>query len=249
MKRLSLLWAVILSVMSWAHAAHEAPSSAATRPAACIPAEKNPEQHEAFLRQIQAGKVGDLLFLGDSITAGWRNGQASQIFEKAYGKYHAANFGIGGDQTQHVLWRLENGELDGIKPRVIVLIIGTNNLGGGAAPQDAASGVRCIVETIRAKLPDTKVLLLGVFPRSADPSDPMREKVRKLNELIAKLDDTHHVKYLDIGDKFLDGKGNLPREVFPDGLHPNAQGYLTWADAMQQTLDEMMKPGAPMTNP
>src|SRR5262249_29418296 len=118
--------------------------------------------HQQFLERARAGKI-DLLFLGDSITQGWGQNEA---WKKHYGPRNAANFGIGGDRTQHVLWRLDSGEIDGIAPKVVVLMIGTNNVGSNK-PEEIAEGVRAIVDKLRAKLPKSKILLLGIFPRGA----------------------------------------------------------------------------------
>lgn len=191
--------------------------------------------HESFLKR---GKqpIG-ILFLGDSITAGW--GRAKPVWDEHYGKHDPANFGIGGDRTQHVLWRIANGELDGIHPKVLVLMIGTNNI--GYPPDQIIKGDLKIVEEIHKKLPDTKLLLLGIFPRGAEPNNPARAKIKTVNAALAKLDDGKKTRYLDIGNKFLDASGNLPKEIMPDFLHPNAEGYKIWADAMQPLLDEMLK--------
>jgi lysophospholipase L1-like esterase len=200
------------------------------------------QMHEAFLKRAKEGNI-DLLFLGDSITEGWA-GRGKEVWEKNYAKLNAANFGIGGDQTQHVLWRIENGELDGIKPKVLVLMIGTNNTAGWSADQIAVADTK-IVSEIHQKLPDTKVLLLGVFPRGNDPKEPkvaaLREKIKQINLSLAKLDDGKMTRYLDIGDKFLTPDGVLTKDIMPDYLHPNAKGYQIWVDAMQPLLDEMMK--------
>lgn len=203
------------------------------------------KRHVGFMMDLKAknGKVG-VLFVGDSITDGWRNGGergGKAVFEKAYGEHDPLNIGIGGDRTQHVLWRLDAGEADGIKPKVAVLMIGTNNLGGNDN-EEIVAGVTKIVKTLRAKLPDTKVLLLAVFPRDMQPDTPNRTRIKAINAELAKLDDGGKaVKYLDIGDKFLQPDGVLPRDIMPDALHPNAKGYQIWADAMQPTLDELMK--------
>jgi lysophospholipase L1-like esterase len=194
------------------------------------------KQHESFVAIAKKGNV-ELLFLGDSITAGW-NGQKA-IWEKAFGAYQPANFGIGGDRTQHVLWRIENGELDGIKPKVAVVMIGTNNSGSDPAAA-IAKGVTKIVETIRTKSPSTKVLLLAVFPRGEKPN-PQREKLKEVNSTIAKLDDGKHVFFLDIGSKFLQQDGTLPKDVMPDFLHLSAKGYQIWADAITPKLAELLK--------
>lgn len=195
-------------------------------------------RHEGFVKIAKAGGV-DLLFEGDSITDGWRGG-GKEVWAKYYEPLHAANFGIGGDQTQHVLWRIENGELEGIKPKVVVLMIGTNNL-GNPSDEAIAGGITTIVKTLHERLPETKVLLLAVFPRSPKAEDKSRARIKHINEIIAKLDDGKTTRYLDIGDKFLESDGTLPKSIMPDALHPNAKGYQIWADAMQPLLDEMMK--------
>jgi hypothetical protein len=198
--------------------------------------------HENFVAIAKQG-TAQLLFLGDSITAGW--GGQKAIWETAFGKYSPANFGIGGDRTQHVLWRIENGELDGIKPKAAVVMIGTNNSGSDPA-EGIAKGVTKIVETIRQKSPATKILLLAVFPRGEKPStpekaNPGREKLKQVNEIIAKLDDGKKVFFLDIGSKFLEPDGSLTKEIMPDFLHLSAKGYQIWADAISPKLAELMK--------
>lgn len=196
--------------------------------------------HEQFLKRGKEGPIG-VLFVGDSITEGW--GRARDTWESHYGKYQPANFGISGDQTQHVLWRIENGELDGIHPKVVVLMIGTNNSRDTA--ENITRGDKKIIEEIHQKLPDSKLLILGIFPRGADPKNPgvaaTREKLHAVNVELAKLDDGNKTRYLDLGPKFLDAEGNLSPDIMPDALHPNAKGYQIWADNMQPLLDEMMK--------
>ena len=193
--------------------------------------------HESYVTTAKAGGV-DVLFLGDSITAGWR-GNGKEVWEKSFAAYKTANFGIGGDRTQHVLWRITNGELDGIKPKVVVLMIGTNNSG---SDDDAgiAKGVTAIVKAIHAKSADTKVLLLAVFPRGEKPN-PQREKLAKVNATIAKLDDGKSVHYLDIGGKFLKEDGTLTKDIMPDFLHLSKAGYQIWADAITPKLAELAK--------
>jgi len=213
-----------------------------------VPAEKygkdgkiNPgfiASHEKFVSIAKEGKA-QLVFLGDSITAGW--GGKKDIWEKAFGAYTPANFGIGGDRTQHVLWRIQNGELDGIKPKAFVVMIGTNNSGSDPA-EGIAKGVTAIIETIRAKQPQAKILLLAVFPRGEKASpNPGRDKLKQVNAIIAKLDDGKNVFFLDIGDKFLQPDGSLTKEIMPDFLHLSAAGYQIWADAISPKLAELMK--------
>ncbi len=192
--------------------------------------------HEDFVQIAKEGKT-QLLFLGDSITAGWAG--KKPIWEQAFGAYQPANFGIGGDRTQHVLWRVQNGELDGIKPKAVVLMIGTNNVSFDAA-EGIARGITKIVGTIREKLPEAKVLLLAIFPRGEKPN-PDREKIQQINASIARLGDDKHVFFLDIGAKFLEPDGTLPKELMYDSLHLSDKGYQVWADAITPKLAELMK--------
>jgi len=196
--------------------------------------------HDKYVAIAKEGK-GQLLFLGDSITAGWA-GKGKEVWAKSFTQWQPVNFGIGGDRTQHVLWRIENGELaDTFKPKACVLMIGTNNVGGDSA-EAIAKGVTKIVETIRTKTPNTKILLLAVFPRGEKASpNPGREKLAQVNKIISKLNDDKHVFYMDIGAKFLQPDGTLPKDIMPDLLHPNEKGYEIWAEAITPKLTELMK--------
>jgi lysophospholipase L1-like esterase len=192
-------------------------------------------RHEAFLKRAKEGKC-DLLFLGDSITEGWGN---NAVWKKSYAPRQAVNFGIGGDTTQNVLWRILNGELDGLAPKAVVLMIGTNNFGlHGDTPADVAKGVAAVVKTLREKLPSSKILLLGVFPRDEKPGTGGRKKILELNAELAKIEG---VSFLDIGPKFLAPDGTLPKEVAPDFLHLSEKGYQIWADAIEPALSKILK--------
>jgi lysophospholipase L1-like esterase len=210
------------------------------------PVMKDKGRHDKFVEIAKRGRV-DVLFLGDSITDGWGGeghsprAKGTEIFEKEFIPLKAANFGIGGDRTQHVLWRLQNGELEGIQPKVVMLMIGTNNSNGkDNTSEEIADGITAIVKEIHKRSPKTKVLLLGIFPRGPKPN-PQREKIKKVNEIIAKLDDGGKtVKYLDIGPKFLQEDGTLPRDVMPDYLHLSPKGYQIWADAVKGPIMELL---------
>jgi lysophospholipase L1-like esterase len=192
--------------------------------------------HESFLKRDAQGPIG-LLFMGDSITHRWENAQ--DIWQKYFGQYNPADFGIEGDKTQNVLWRFENGELDNIHPKVVVLLIGTNNIGYPAA--DIVKADTKIVREIHRRIPNTKVLLLGILPRGADANDPVRAKIKSVNAELSKLDNRRNTRYLDFGDKLLDPNGNITKEMMPDSLHPTHEGYQIWADSMQPLLEGMMK--------
>jgi lysophospholipase L1-like esterase len=206
---------------------------------AVTPAVKNPERHEQFLARIKEGPVG-LLFLGDSITDAWPK-RGPESWQK-FAPLHPADFGISGDRTEHLLWRITHGELEGIDPKVVVIMIGTNNVGHftDEKPEWAANGVKKIVQTVHEELPKAKILLLGVFPRAAQDST-MRANVTAINRMIAKLDDGKQIRYLDLGKAFLDANGEIPKDIMADGLHPTAKGYDIWYDAMRPTLDQLMQ--------
>jgi lysophospholipase L1-like esterase len=199
--------------------------------------------HEAFLKRAGQGKV-NLLFLGDSITQGWAGHDDAgkgprEVWDRYYGARDAANFGIGGDRTQHVLWRLDHGEVDGIKPKVVVLMIGTNNLGSDT-PAEIADGITAIVQKLRTKLPETKILLLGIFPRGQNPGS-VRERIKAINARIARLDDDKFIHYLDIGRHFLNEDLTISHDVMPDYLHLTRKGYRIWADAIEPKLASMLE--------
>jgi len=195
-------------------------------------------RHNSFNERVKQGNV-DLLFIGDSITQGWE-GAGKEVWAKSYGHRNAVNLGIGGDRTQHVLWRLDHGNVDGINPKLAVLMIGTNNSGTNTSEQ-IADGVTAIVKKLREKLPNTKVLILGIFPRGADASDPKRKVNEGANAIIAKLADGKMVEYLDIGPKFLNADGTLSKEIMPDLLHLSPKGYQIWADSIEEHVKRMME--------
>ncbi len=204
------------------------------------PASSWQKRHKAMNERVKQGNV-DLLIIGDSITQGWET-KGKEVWDKYYKDRNAVNLGISGDQTQHVLWRLENGNIDGISPKLAMLMIGTNNAGAKPmqSPEDVAAGVKAIVEKLREKLPQTKILVLGIFPRGEDDQDAKRQTNMKANEIVAKLADDKMIFYLDINDKFLDSDHKLSKDIMPDLLHPNAKGYEIWAEAVEPTIAKLM---------
>lgn len=198
------------------------------------------KRHESFNRKVQENQGAiDLIFVGDSITQGWE-GSGRDVWSHYYGDRKALNLGIGGDRTQHVLWRLDHGNVEGISPKVAVVMIGTNN---SADDRNSASemvdGVRAVVAKLREKLPETKILLLGIFPRG-EQFNAQRGKILQVNQAIRRLHDGETVHYLDIGHRFLDDGGAIPREIMPDFLHLTPRGYQVWAEAIEPALADLM---------
>ncbi len=187
-------------------------------------------KHAAYMDQTKNRKF-DLCLLGDSITDMW----PGNLFAKYFGKYNAAGFGIGGDRTENVLWRLEQGELKGTNPKVIVLLIGTNNSGFNTG-EEIAVGVTAVVTKLRTMLPQTKILLLGIFPKR----DPNRARTDAANPIIAKLDDGKMIRFLDVGRHLLDKDGNILDGILSDAVHLTPKGYEIWGDRMAPLLAEMM---------
>jgi lysophospholipase L1-like esterase len=213
--------------------------------------EKWMEKHLAFNATSKEGKA-ELVFLGDSITQGWL-GRGKASWDKHWAPLGAANFGIGGDRTEHVLWRLQNGNFDGLKPKLIVMMIGTNNTGHvgktwpelhGAiyhsSPEHTASGVKAILDTLQSKMPETKILLLGIFPRGEQSTDPMRQTNLATNALIQKLADGQKILFKDIGSTFLSPEGTATREIMYDFLHLTDKGYELYASAIEADVKALL---------
>ncbi|HEY5040944.1 MAG TPA: GDSL-type esterase/lipase family protein [Verrucomicrobiae bacterium] len=197
-------------------------------------------QHQSFVNTANTGDF-DVLFLGDSITYLWTVGDGDvsgypggkTVFDKYFAGMKIANFGTPGDTTQGVLWRLQNGEGQGHKPKAVMLMIGTNN---GNTAEEIAEGVGADVLELRKDFPDAKILLMAIFPRGTGPSDSGRRKMEAANKIIARLDDQKHVFFLNINSKFLDANGNLVGFRPADHLHPVEQGFEIWASSVAPTL-------------
>lgn len=199
------------------------------------------EQYVRNFRRARSGPI-DLLFQGDSITEGWRTpGVGKEVWEENYGKLNAASFGIGGDKVENVLWRLRHGEFGTVSPKLVVLMIGTNN-GWRDSAERIAEGVATVVADIRQLCPKSHILLLGVFPRAERPDSPERRKNEAVNALLAKKEFGPEVTYLDLGKKFLEPDGTLSRKVMPDLLHPNRTGYEIWAREIRPVVEKYVGP-------
>ncbi|MBC8097181.1 MAG: GDSL family lipase [Akkermansiaceae bacterium] len=181
----------------------------------------------------------DIAFIGDSITQGWE-GNGRNVWQKFYGNRKCLNFGVGGDRTQHVLWRFENGQLDGLKPKATVLMIGTNNSNKEDNTEaDILEGVQAIVKQIRGRLPDTKLIVVGIFPRGQTFS-AQRGKILQVNQALAKLADGRNVFYIDFGFQMIEPDGSIAKTVMPDYLHLTDKGYEIWAEALEPKLKELL---------
>ena len=205
-------------------------------------------QKQLNQRAAEAGGKAQVIFIGDSITQGWE-GAGKEVWARYYAGRNAVNLGIGGDRTQHVLWRLDNGNLAGLKPKAAVVMIGTNNSNGeDNSVEQIADGVTAIVRRLREKLPETKVVLVGIFPRGENPN-PQRGKVLQVNQIIEKLADGQNVFWVDFGHRYVTAEGLIPRDLMPDYLHLTPAAYTIWAEAIEDLLsriigDERVKPTA-----
>ena len=197
------------------------------------------ERHARAVARIQQGHV-DLLFIGDSITQGWEE-EGRQVWDTYYGRRRAVNLGFNSDQTDNVLWRLQHGELDGINPKLAVVMVGTNNATRREdPPEETAAGIQAILTTLRTRLPQTKILLLAVFPRGQSANDPLRRVNQAVNERLRTFADQRQVFFLDLGPPFLDQAGRLSEDVMPDALHPSERGYRLWAEGMEDLVKQLM---------
>ncbi|MHB8637578.1 MAG: platelet-activating factor acetylhydrolase IB subunit [Fimbriimonadaceae bacterium] len=204
------------------------------------------DRHNSVLARLKQGHV-DLILVGDSITHGWggspdptRNDAIGELWTKYFGSRNAVNEGFGWDRTQHVLWRFDHGELDGISPKVAIVLIGTNNIGVNK-PMDVVRGIGAVVQELQQKLPTTKVLLLGIFPRDEKPDTFNRKQVAEVNGIVANtVGKRKGVTYLDLGSAFVQSDGTISSDVMHDFLHPTAKGYALWVQAMEPTLANLM---------
>ncbi|MCE9531249.1 MAG: GDSL family lipase [Planctomycetes bacterium] len=202
-----------------------------------------PEPHDAakheVLRKRAAQGNADILFLGDSITVHWLE-EGKSVWDSQFARMNAVAFGIGGNKTQHLLWRLRDDELNGLSPRVIVVLIGTNNLGVNTSKQIVA-GVQANVSELRQRQPQARILLLGLLPRDERPTDPIRAKIKAVNTGFASLADGKNVFFEDIGDCLLESDGKLSAETSPDFLHLSTEGYRRFAKALRPLIEKLLK--------
>lgn len=232
LRRVSGALVLVLMACSAAHAA------TTTEPVEKLNEQWWKDRNAAINERVKKGNV-DLIFIGDSITHGWES-EGKQAWDKHFSKWKPLNLGFGGDRTQHVLWRLDHGNIDGIHPKAAVLMIGTNNSNeNDNTAEEIAEGITAIVKKLREKLPETKVLILAIFPRGEKPS-AQREKNARASAIAARLADNKMIFYMDIGPRFLEPDGTLTRKTMPDLLHLSPASYEIWASAITPKLEELM---------
>lgn len=200
------------------------------------------EQKLADAKAIAAkgGKI-DLLFIGDSITQGWEK-EGAATWQKHYAQRNAFAIGFGGDRTENVLWRLQHGALDNMSPKLVVMMIGTNNTGHRQEnPATTAAGIKRLITEIQQRQPKAKILLLAVFPRDEKPDGDLRKINNGVNAIIKDYADNKRVFFADINSVFLTPEGVLPKSIMPDLLHPNEKGYDLWAEALEPHLQKLLK--------
>ena len=199
------------------------------------------EQSRSYDKIAREANPVDLVFLGDSITEGWRN-EGRAVWSQFYGKRNAVNFGIGGDRTENTLWRIQNGNFDGFSsanPKLIVLMVGTNN-SASLLPQYIAKGIEANINALRLKVPQSRILLLGIFPKGSSADNGQREALRVVNEKIADLADNEHVFYQDISGEFIEKDGTISERIMPDYLHLSDEGYHRWATAIEENVARLI---------
>ena len=190
-------------------------------------------KHKSFLETTkQHANDIHLLFYGDSITEGWA-GNGKNVWKQYYGNLHAYDYGIGGDKTENLVYRIGSGEVANLHPKVVVLMIGTNNLASDSV-EDISKGVKAVVDLLDSKLPNSKILLLAVLPRSTH-----NDKVKQLNNLISKFHNGNSVTFLSMNSHFEDAKG-IHSDLYVEGLHLNEKGYKVWAQTMEPTLKKLL---------
>jgi lysophospholipase L1-like esterase len=195
-------------------------------------------------RKLETAKQArpELLFLGDALTQGWEDAGA-KIWKLHYGSRNAANYGFEGDATQNLLWRIEHGALDELRPRLIVLLIGASNLkNSDFTPAQIAGGIGAVLERLAQKCPSSRVLLLGLLPQDSSPVGEMRRKGEAVNALLPPLADGKRVFLLNINHVFLNAEGALSHTIAPAPMHLTTKGYTLWAEAIESTVQALLEP-------
>lgn len=245
--RQMLLFSLLLFSLLSCQSVAEAPQSTVPEHSATVATSRGERWEARHTRQVgEAEELGvELLFLGDSITNRW-SVEGAEAWEEFYGDRKAYNLGNGGDRTEHTLWRLEHGKIDRLQPRLLVLMIGTNNLvqkeeAMPNTPREIADGVTAVVHGLKRRMPDTHILVVATFPRGKGPRHRFRQKTAEISPMLAELADGGRVHFLDIGNVFIGEDGRIPEDVMPDGLHLSPKGYRLWAESIEEKVSELLK--------
>lgn len=204
--------------------------------------------HQDLLEKAKRGGI-DIYFVGDSITRRWGATDYPELlahWNQNFFGWNAADFGWGADTVQNILWRVENGELDDVHPKVIVILAGTNNLGGGPADEQTihytSDGIKALVNLCRQKAADATIILTAIFPRNDNMA--VLPAIHQINENIAGLADGETIRFLNVNDRLAGPDGTLFEGMMGDKLHPTAKGYQVWADGLRPILTELLGPPA-----
>ncbi|MFZ5986527.1 MAG: GDSL-type esterase/lipase family protein [Bacillota bacterium] len=196
------------------------------------------ERHNHFM-EIKKTKKIDLLFIGDSITRRWS--ENPELWDLYFAEYNPENFGVGGDTIQNVRWRLLNGEIDDIEPKIVVLLVGTNNLPIYSA-KEIYAGITQLIDIIQRKLPHTLIILMGLLPRDADNlCNNYMNTILEINSILLNLSLSRKITFLDIGEEYIDKNNKVNRELLPDGIHITRPGYKIWGKKLQPIIDDLYK--------
>jgi N-acetylglucosamine-6-sulfatase len=190
-------------------------------------------------KEVHNSKDAKIVFLGDSITQAWED-TGKSAWDKHFAPLGAVNWGYSGDRTEHLIWRLQNGNIQRLNPKVAVILIGTNNTGHSQRPAaETLAGIRQTLNDLSWKWPDTKIILMSIFPRAEKADDPLRQLNDEINEQLKTLVNGKRIHLLDINAKFMDDEGTLRKELLPDLLHLSPAAYDIWADALSSKLNEL----------
>ena len=249
-KNLLLLAALVAAITTAAYAQTNAPAASAVVTVAHVNKALIPVRHETGRTDVVLARAKnapgdyDIEFIGDSITENWEK-PGKNVWQELGVKYKIINMGVGGDRTEHVLWRFEQGQLGGIKAKAAIVMIGTNNSGKNKdgtdtyTDADILEGVTAIVNQIRSRQPDTKIILLGIFPRGK-AFNPQRGRLLEINQALAKLDDGKNIFYIDFGSQLIEADGSISPAMMKDALHPGEAGYKIWDAAIEPKLKEIL---------
>jgi lysophospholipase L1-like esterase len=244
---------VIIVCLAWCIGFLNLNSSAENSAAKPVPLDEGwLQQHEHFNALAKAGDI-DILFLGDSLVTSWMGdgvglkARGKAVWDKEYATKHAALFGISGDRTQHLLWRISHGELDGLHPRVVILVIGVNNTGYEPKAKvlrnttdEVIEAMQITIAEVRNRLPDSTLIVMGLFPKGGR-ENPARAQITAVNKALKLIADNHKLIFLDIGNLYVTKQGDIIHELMPDSSHPSAQGYQIWADALRGPLNQILQ--------